>query len=485
MTIERPGKIIAVHLNYPSRIAQRGRMPKHPSYFLKPSTSLAASGDTIERPAGTELLAYEGEVALVIGRRVRRCTPEEGWAAVAGITAANDFGVYDLRSVDNGSNLRNKGGDGFTPLGPDVIDAASVDPSGLRLRTWVNGTLVQEDTTAELVFPFGLLVADLAQLITLERGDVILTGTPAGASVTVPGDLIEVEVDAPTTSGRPTTGRLVTRVVEGSVPFEDYGAGPSVDDLQRVEAWGNAESAGVTLKGAFVLTDELRKVLSGVAVATISAELRKRGFPHATIDGVRPLTPGTHMAGTARTLRYVAHRPDLFDQHGGGQNAQKRAVDSLRAGDVLVMEARGDTSAGTLGDVLAQRAKFLEAGGLVTDGAVRDSSAVAAIGVPTFSCGVHPSVLGRRHVPWEVDSTITCGGATVQTGDLIVGDDDGVVVVPAHIAADVIAAAAEKESQDAWVVDRVAEGNPLDGLFPPGPIWQRRYQEDRTRRHDA
>ena len=129
----------------------------------------------------------EGEIALIIGRHVRRVTPEEGWAAVSGVTAANDWGVYDLRTVDKGSNLRNKGGDGFTPLGPAVIPADALDPAALRVRTWVNGELVQDDTTADLVFPFGVLVADLSQLITLEPGDVILTGTPAGSSVAVPG----------------------------------------------------------------------------------------------------------------------------------------------------------------------------------------------------------------------------------------------------------------------------------------------------------
>lgn len=477
--LTRPGKIVALHLNYPSRIAQRGRTPAYPSYFLKPATSVAASGDTLERPAGTELLGYEGEIALVIGRRVRRCPPEDGWSAVSGVTAANDFGLYDLRTVDKGSNLRSKGGDGFTPLGPALIPAGAVDPAALRVRTWVNGTLVQEDTSADLVFPFGLLVADLSQLITLEPGDVILTGTPAGASVTVPGDVVEVEVDAPTADGSPTSGRLVTHIIQGTEPFADHGAQPVVDDLQRIEAWGDAERAGVVLDRPAGLTDTTRTLLSGVAVATISAELRKRGHHHSSIDGVKPLVAGTRLVGQARTLRFVAHRPDLFESHGGGFNAQKRAVDSLRPGDVLVMEARGDATAGTLGDVLAHRAKVLGAAGLVTDGAVRDSGAVAAIGIPTFSQGTHPSVLGRRHVPWEVDATITCGGATVQPGDVVVGDDDGLVVIPVHLLEEVAAAAAEQEAQDAWVAERVAEGHPLDGLFPPNAIWRQRYLDER------
>ncbi|WP_228638808.1 fumarylacetoacetate hydrolase family protein [Microtetraspora sp. AC03309] len=475
-TIERPGKIIALHLNYPSRIAQRGRTPAYPSFFLKPVSSMAASGDVIERPAGTELLAYEGEVALIVGTRARRVTPEEGWASISGITAANDWGVYDLRHVDKGSNLRNKGGDGFTPLGPEVIPAALVDPTALRVRTWVNGVLKQDDTTADLVFPFGTLVADLSQLITLEPGDVILTGTPAGSSVAVPGDVVEVEVDAPTAPGAPSTGRLVTRVVEGTTPFAEYGAKPHVDDLQRVEAWGDAETAGVTVPAPFVLTHELRDKLSSAAVATISAQLRKLGYPHSSIDGVHPLVPGTKMVGIARTLRFVAHRPDLFESHGGGFNAQKQAFDSLTEGEVLVIEARGDATAGTVGDVLALRAKTLGAAGIVTDGAARDSAAVAAIGIPTFAQAAHPSVLGRRHVPWEVDATITCGGTTVVPGDVVVGDDDGVVVIPRQLVEQVATGAADQEAEDAWVAARVAEGHPVDGLFPLNAEWRQRYR---------
>ena len=134
---------------------------------------------------------------------------------MAAVTAANDFGLYDLRAADKGSNLRSKGGDGFTPLGPEMIPAAGLDPAALRVRTWVNGDLVQEGTTDTLLFPFGQLIADLSQLITLEPGDVILTGTPAGSSVVNPGDVVEVEVDAPTAKGSPTSGRLVTPITQG------------------------------------------------------------------------------------------------------------------------------------------------------------------------------------------------------------------------------------------------------------------------------
>ena len=190
----RPGKIVALHLNYPSRCAQRGRTPTQASYFLKPPSSLTGSG-TVGRPEGTELLAFEGEVALVIGTPARGVAPQDGWAHVGWVTAANDLGLQDLRYADKGANVRSKGGDGYTPLGPRLLDARAVDPAGLRVRTWLDGQLVQDDTTDTLLFGFGHLVADLSRFMTLEVGDVILTGTPAGASVALPGQRLEVEVE--------------------------------------------------------------------------------------------------------------------------------------------------------------------------------------------------------------------------------------------------------------------------------------------------
>ncbi|MGK2317197.1 fumarylacetoacetate hydrolase family protein [Gordonia rhizosphera] len=479
----RPGKIIAVHLSYASRADQRGRRPAHPSYFFKPSSSVAQSGSVIERPAGTELLAFEGEVALVIGNPARRVSMETAWDHVAAVTAANDFGLYDLRANDKGSNVRSKGGDGFTPLGPGPIDARLVDPDALRLRTWVNGVLAQEDTTGEMIFPLTQLVADLSQHLTLETGDVILTGTPAGSSVVVPGDVVEVEVDAPTASGAPTSGRLVTTVVAGTRGFDsDLGSLPAVDDTQRAEAWGSREAAGLPDVAASALSEELRDKLTRVPVAGLSAQLRKRGLNNVSIDGVRAQTRGSKIVGTAKTLRFVPNREDLFASHGGGYNAQKRTFDAVGPGEVIVIEARGEKGSGTLGDILAIRAKTLGAEGIVTDGGVRDYDAVAEIGLPVFTAGAHPAVLGRKHVPWDFDLTIACGGATVQPGDIIVGDDDGVIVIPPAIAEEVADAAIEQEEQDAWVADQVAAGHPVDGLFPPNAEWKARYLEWRHHR---
>ncbi|WP_349426685.1 fumarylacetoacetate hydrolase family protein [Microbacterium sp. LWS13-1.2] len=550
----RPGKIVAVHLSYASRADQRGRRPQHPSYFFKPSSSVAASGSTIERPAGTELLAFEGEIALVIGEAARHVALTDAWSHVAGVTAANDFGLYDLRANDKGSNVRSKGGDGYTPIGPALIDARLVHPDALRVRTWLNGDLVQDDTSAGMFFPLAQLVADLSQHFTLEPGDVILTGTPAGSSVAQPGDVVEVEVDVP---GGSSSGRLVTTVVQGVADFDaDLGSLPEADDLQRTEAWGSPEAASRSLseRGTRSLSErgtsetkraeptsdggearfdsqarsttgvraeptsdggearfdsqarsttgvraeptsdraearfdsqarsttaglspELRAKLEAVPVAGLSAQLRKRGLNNVHIDGVRPLHPASKLVGTARTLRFVPNREDLFATHGGGYNAQKRVFDAVGDGEVVVIEARGEAGSGTLGDILAIRAHARGAAGIVTDGGVRDAAAVAAVGIPVYSSGVHPAVLGRKHVPWDADLTIACGGTTVQPGDVIVGDADGVVVIPPAIVEEVVDGALAQEDEDAWIAERVAEGHPVDGLFPMNAEWRARF----------
>jgi 2-keto-4-pentenoate hydratase/2-oxohepta-3-ene-1,7-dioic acid hydratase in catechol pathway/regulator of RNase E activity RraA len=486
----RPGKIIAIHLSYASRADQRGRRPADPSYFFKPSSSVAATGSEIVRPAGTELLAFEGEIALVIGTPAKNVSLADAWGHVAWVTAANDFGLYDLRANDKGSNVRSKGGDGYTPIGAQLIDARTVDPAALRLRTWVNGAIVQDDTTAGLIFPLAQFVADLSQHFTLESGDVILTGTPAGSSVVRPGDVVEVEVDAPDADGFPASGRLVTTVVQADGPGFDSSVGslPQVDDTQRAEAWGSRELAGLAPieepatpdTAAPALSPELRAKLEAAPVAGLSQQLRKRGFNNVTIDGVAPLHPDAKLVGTAKTLRFVPNREDLFQTHGGGYNAQKRAFDAVREGEVIVIEARGESGSGTLGDILAIRANAQRAAGIVTDGGVRDHDAVAAVGIPVYSNGAHPAVLGRKHVPWDHDLTIACGGTTVQPGDIIVGDNDGVIVIPPALVEEVVDAALAQEDEDAWIAAKVAQGHPVDGLFPMNAQWRARYDQERA-----
>jgi regulator of RNase E activity RraA/2-keto-4-pentenoate hydratase/2-oxohepta-3-ene-1,7-dioic acid hydratase in catechol pathway len=453
---------------------ERGSLPLWPSYFLKPPNTLAADGDPVQRPPRCELLTFEGEVALVIGTRATRVTPSEAWGRVGWVTAANDFGVYDLRYADKGSNMRSKGIDGFTPLGPRLLDARALDPEGIRLRTWVNGELAQEAVTGEdLLFSLAEIVADISRLTTLEPGDVILTGTPTGSTVVRPGDLVEVEV----TAGGQSTGRLRSPIAEADYELSPPGAMPNPDDAQRKAAYGThvAGGPGAPYARADSPTDLLRAV-SAVSTATLASQLRKHGYNSVTLDRLHTTRPQQKMAGFARTLRYVPFREDLFAERGGGMNAQKRAVEQLRPNEILVIEARGDPTAGTVGDILGLRAQIKGANGIVTDGGIRDSEALKKLGIPVYYAATHPAVLGRRHVPWEVNATIACAGVTVMPGDIIAGDADGVIVVPRHLAKEVAQDAAEQESQEQFITEQVARGEPIDGLYPIGKKWQAAYE---------
>jgi 5-oxopent-3-ene-1,2,5-tricarboxylate decarboxylase/2-hydroxyhepta-2,4-diene-1,7-dioate isomerase len=218
-----PGKIIATHLTYRSRAEEyrMARLPETPSYFMKPPSSLSAHREPVVRPAGCRFLNYEGEVAVIIGRRCRGVSAAEALDYVGGYTVANDWGVHDFRHADRGSMLRVKGQDGFCPLGPAMVDAADVDPQDLTLRTYVNGEQVQEGHTGtDLMFSFAYQIADLARLITLEPGDVLLTGTPAHSRPVEPGDTVAVEVEG--------IGRLENHVVQSDEELEPLGEQPAV-----------------------------------------------------------------------------------------------------------------------------------------------------------------------------------------------------------------------------------------------------------------
>ncbi|WP_277603920.1 fumarylacetoacetate hydrolase family protein [Agrococcus sp. ARC_14] len=477
----QPPKVFAMHIGYRARAEQKGRTPEAPGYFMKPATSLSTGGELVV-PAGTEIFGFEGEIAVVIGTAARAISAADAWSHVAHVTASNDLGVFDLRWADKGSNIRSKGGDGFTPIGPALLDASRLDPSAIEVRTWLDGELVQADSTSTLVFSLAEIVSDLSQLVTLEPGDVILTGTPANASTFSPGQTVEVEVSATTLDGEQvSTGRLASTVRVGEQPLPPYSAQPKPTPEQWADASGRPASdfqpdADTQKAEAPVLDDELREQLSRVALATLSSGLRKRGLNNVSIDGLRPTQPGKRIVGTARTLRYVPNREDLFTSHGGGYNAQKRLFDDLHPGDVVVIEARGDNRSGTLGDILALRARHLGATGIITDGGVRDLDVVTEIGVPTYHAGGHPAVLGRLHVPWSFDETVACGGATVQPGDIIVADGDGVLVIPPALVRELVAESLEQERAEEFIAEQIDAGERIDGLFPMNAQWRAKYE---------
>jgi 5-oxopent-3-ene-1,2,5-tricarboxylate decarboxylase/2-hydroxyhepta-2,4-diene-1,7-dioate isomerase len=225
---------------------------------------------------------------------------------------------------------------------------------------------------------------------------------------------------------------------------------------------------------------EVATALGSVSTATLASQLRKRGFDGCILDGVATTSRGVKMIGFARTVSYLPLREDLLAAKTAGFNAQKQAIERLEPGDVLVIGARGVHEAGTIGDILALRAQQRGAVGIVTDGAVRDAEAVDILEIPTYSVGRSPAVLSRRHLPWAVDVAVACAGTLVEPGDLLVGDDDGVVLLPTDAVAEIAIAAVAQEREEQFVLEQVLAGESVDGLYPMNATWRARYDAARA-----
>jgi 2-keto-4-pentenoate hydratase/2-oxohepta-3-ene-1,7-dioic acid hydratase in catechol pathway len=226
----QPGKIVGVGRNYRQHAAELGHpLPAEPLIFLKPPTALAGPGDPIVRPRGFARVDFEGELAVVIGRRARHLRPDEALDHVFGYTCINDVSVRDLQQRD-GQWTRAKGFDSFAPLGPCI--ATDLDPGNLRIRTLQNGVLRQDGSTADLIFDVPTLVAFVSRVMTLLPGDVIATGTPAGVSGMAAGDVVEIDIEG--------IGRLCNPVVDENTPDEKASDENRRDDR---EPGGNAPDA--------------------------------------------------------------------------------------------------------------------------------------------------------------------------------------------------------------------------------------------------
>ena len=214
-----PSKIICVHLNYMSRVKEFiTKLPPAPTYFQKPLTALNTHKGAIVRPERCKYLNYEGEIAIVIGRSCRNISPDEAADYILGYSVANDYGLHDFRDTDAGSMLRVKGSDTLCPIGPGLV--TGWDFRNKQIRTLVNGEVRQDGNTSEMEWDMHYLVADIARTITLEPGDVLLSGTPANSRPVQPGDVVEVEVEG--------LGKLTNTIVHGPTPIrDDCGAQPT------------------------------------------------------------------------------------------------------------------------------------------------------------------------------------------------------------------------------------------------------------------
>ena len=324
--------------------------PAQPSYFLKPSS--LGRGDPAARSNARPAPSCSPSRARSRSSSARprgASRSRTRGAHVASVTAANDFGLYDLRATDKGSNVRSKGGDGFTPIGPALIDAARDRPGRAagahvgqrRARPGRHDRRACSSRSRQLV-------ADLSQHFTLETGDVILTGTPAGSSVVVPGDVVEVEVDAPDAPGARPPAASSRPSPQGAAAFAALGVAArrrrpaSAPRRGATAGRGRAERERRATACAphRELRDEARarrRRRAQRAAAQARAEQRH--------DRRRPADARRRRSSSARRRRCASSRTarTCSTRHGGGYNAQKRAFDTVGEGEIIVIEARGET----------------------------------------------------------------------------------------------------------------------------------------------
>lgn len=230
------------------------------------------------------------------------------------------------------------------------------------------------------------------------------------------------------------------------------------------------------------LSAEVLDLYRRVSTATISTQLLKRGIATAFMTGVRPLRPDLRMVGYAFTLRYIPAREDLGNatHYDNTTNPQRIAVESVRDGDVLVVDARREADAATLGDILITRMMQRGAAGVVTDGAFRDAPGVAKIDLPTYAAGSHAYMSSISHFPVDINRPIGCGGVAVLPGDLIVGDAEGVIVVPRSLANEIAQDALLQEEYEAWVLSKVQSGEPITDIYPATDASRARFERERS-----
>lgn len=224
--------------------------------------------------------------------------------------------------------------------------------------------------------------------------------------------------------------------------------------------------------------DTIRRQLTAVGSATLTTQLMKRNLKNQFIQGVRPMNqPGRNLVGPATTLRYIPAREDLdvMEVFEDPNHPQRKAVELVPPGNVLVMDCRGDASAASAGGILMTRMMVRGAAGLVTDGGLRDCGDIQGMDWPVYAKAPSaPANLAKHHAV-DIDVPIGCGEVPVYPGDWLVGDFDGVVVIPQEIVAEVAADAFAQHWFEEWVMAEVRAGASIVGLYPPNEATRARY----------
>lgn len=209
--------------------------------------------------------------------------------------------------------------------------------------------------------------------------------------------------------------------------------------------------------------------LMTVSVATLATTLFKRGLRNQTIQDVRPLRPsGRNMVGPAFTLRYMPAREDLNQlvEFRNPDHPQRKAVEICPPGAILVMDSRKDPRAASAGDILVTRLQMRGVAGVVTDGGFRDAMRVAELDIPAYHNRPSSPTNLTHHQAIDLNVPIGCGDAPVFPGDILVGDDDSVIVVPAHLADEIAEEASEMTAYETFVIEQVKQGASIVGLYP-------------------
>ena len=219
--------------------------------------------------------------------------------------------------------------------------------------------------------------------------------------------------------------------------------------------------------------------LKKASTPSIATLLHKRGYRNQYVQGVTPLSPKSErMVGPAFTLRYIPAREDLdvVEAFRDPRHPQRLAVETVPPGHVLVMDCRRDASAASGGSILFTRLQVRGCAGVVTDAGVRDGDSIGALDMPCFSAGVSAPTNLTKHHAVDIGLPIGCGGAPVYPGDIMVGDSDGVIVIPAHLAEEIAAEAASMEAFEDFVLLEIQAGRPLIGTYPPDAAALARFE---------
>jgi regulator of RNase E activity RraA len=224
--------------------------------------------------------------------------------------------------------------------------------------------------------------------------------------------------------------------------------------------------------------------LRQISTPTLCTQLYKLGFKNVYLHGVRPLCPAKRMAGEAVTVRFAPAREDHagYEVLGDPRYPQRHAIEGIEPGRVLVMDCRGVASAANAGDILVARLQARGAAGLVLDGGIRDVLSVQQFGFPVYALGPAAPAHVVRHVAVDENVPIGCAEVLVIPGDVVVGDGEGVVCVPRAVADQVAEKGVEQEELEAFLLEKVRDGAPLPGTYPPNEKTLAEYETWRQRR---